>query len=150
MRVVLHYVTEMPIDRAPNRRLNLWAIAKLEPVEMAPGFTGERLPLPAEIMPTGLTWRPDGRLVFTSLRGQLFEASSSKGDGCEDRLTLLADGLPAPYGACAGPGYVDVSAKYALLRVRDTEACRAARGDHCLRLGLHAGLPRLGRRLAAE
>src|SRR5262249_29827342 len=36
-----------------------------------------------------------------------------------DRLALLADGLPAPYGVHAGPGYVDVSAKYALLRIRE-------------------------------
>ena len=44
---------------------------------VAPGFTGQRLPLPAEIMPTGLTWRPDGNLVFCSLKGQVFEAGAT-------------------------------------------------------------------------
>jgi hypothetical protein len=88
-------------------------------VEIGPGFTAERLPLPPSFMPTGLSWRPNGRLVFCSLKGQLFEATDTDSDGNEDRLTLLADGLAAPYGVFAGADYVDVSAKYALLRIRD-------------------------------
>jgi mono/diheme cytochrome c family protein len=116
VRAVLHYRSEIPIDRFPEPT-PLSAVGKAEPVEIAPGFTGERLPLAAEIMPTGLTWRPDGRLVFSSLKGQVFEAVDTDRDGREDRLVLLADGLPAPYGVQAGPDYVDVSAKYAVLRV---------------------------------
>jgi mono/diheme cytochrome c family protein len=119
-RVVLHYLTGAPIDRFPEFPVQE-AVHTREVVEIAPGFSGVRLPLPDEIMPTGLAWRPDGRLVFSSLKGQVFEAIDSNRDGDEDRLILLADGLPAPYGINAGPGYVDVSAKYAVLRIRDGE-----------------------------
>jgi hypothetical protein len=114
---VLHYLSEVPLDRFPELPKEAAAGGKPQPVEIAPGFVGERLPLPPTIMPTGLTWRPDGRLVFSSLRGQVFEAVDTDRDGCEDRLVLLADGLPSPYGVHAGPGYVDVSARYGLLRV---------------------------------
>ncbi|HXG10116.1 MAG TPA: c-type cytochrome, partial [Gemmataceae bacterium] len=117
-RLVLHYLTEVPLDRFPKVP-EPPVVRKGEPVEIAPGFRGERLPLTALIMPSGLAWRPDGRLVFVSLKGQVFEAVDTDGDGSEDRLTLLADGLPAPYGINTGPGYVDVSVKYALLRIGD-------------------------------
>ena len=72
-------------------------------------------------MPTGLCWRPEGRLIFSSLKGQVFEAIDTDGDGVEDRLQLLADGLPAPYGVHAGSDYVDISAKYGLLRLHISE-----------------------------
>jgi mono/diheme cytochrome c family protein len=121
VRAVLHYESEVPVDRFPEPPPVTADARKGEPVEVAPGFTGQRLPLPAEIMPTGLTWRPDGRLVFCSLKGQVFEAVDMNRDGNEDRLVLLADGLPAPYGTQAGPGYIDVSAKYAVLRLWDAE-----------------------------
>src|SRR5262249_52400858 len=115
VRAVLHYQSGIPVDRFPEPPQVTADARKGEPGEAAPAFTGQRLPLPAEIMPTGLTWRPDGRLVFCSLKGQVFEAVDTDRDGNEDRLVLLADGLPAPYGTHAGPGYVDVTAKYAVL-----------------------------------
>jgi hypothetical protein len=42
--------------------------------------TGERLPLPADIMPTGLCWRPDGRLIFCSLCRRFRPAIVSRWD----------------------------------------------------------------------
>ncbi len=57
--------------------------------------------------------------MFCSLKGQVFEGIDSDRDGSEDQLRILADGLPAPYGVHAGPDYVDVSAKYAVLRLKD-------------------------------
>jgi hypothetical protein len=122
IRAALHYLSAIPVDRFEETPQPPAAARKPEPVEVAPGFRGERLPLPADIMPTGLSWRPDGRLVFCSLKGQVYEAVDTDGDGTEDRLKLLADGLPAPYGVNAGPDYVDVSAKYALLRLWDRGA----------------------------
>lgn len=118
VQVVLHYLSAIPVDRFPELPVPPTAPGKIEPVQVAPGFRGERLPLPPTIMPTGLTWRPDGRLIFASLRGQILEAFDSDGDGAADRVTVLADGLPSPYGAHAGPDYVDVSVKYGLLRLR--------------------------------
>jgi hypothetical protein len=127
VHVVLHYLAELPLDQFPQLPQVPATAPKGSTVEVAPGFQGQRLPLPDGIMPTGLTWRPNGRLVFCSLKGQVFEAVDSDNDGSEDQLLLLADGLAAPYGVHAGPGYVDVSAKYALLRLRDAEISRPGR-----------------------
>jgi cytochrome c553 len=115
--IVLHYESDIPTDRFPEAPQPSAVTRKGEPVEVAPGFTGIRLSLPPDIMPTGLCWRPDGRLIFCSLKGQVFEAIDTNGDGIEDCLNLLADGLPAPYGVHAEADYVDISAKYALLRL---------------------------------
>jgi hypothetical protein len=117
-RAALDYLTQAPVDRLPPVPPMALAVRKPEPVEVAPGFVGERLPLPPDIMPTGLAWRPNGRLVFCSLKGQVYEALDSNGDGAEDQLALLADGLPAPYGVAAAASYVDVAAKYAVWRLR--------------------------------
>jgi mono/diheme cytochrome c family protein len=112
--VVLHYQSQVPVDRfaepppAPSRQP--------EVVAVAPGFTGERLGLSAEIMPSGFAWRPDGQPVFCTLKGQVFAI-----DEADANLRLLADGLPTPYGLNTGQDYVDVSAKYAVLRIRTSE-----------------------------
>src|SRR6185437_10248091 len=53
------------------------------------------------------------------LKGQVLEVIDANGDGLEDRLQLLADGLPAPYGIHAEADFVDVSAKNALLRLHN-------------------------------
>ncbi|MFM9962840.1 MAG: c-type cytochrome, partial [Planctomycetaceae bacterium] len=67
-------------------------------VSSVPGFEGTQLPLDASIMPTGFAWRPSGSLVMSSLKGHVFAASDSNGDGIEDRLQLLHEGMSAPYG----------------------------------------------------
>ncbi|MHB1424213.1 MAG: hypothetical protein ACYC3I_13640 [Gemmataceae bacterium] len=130
LRIVLRYESDIPVDRFPDVPQAPALARKGEPVEVAPGFRGERLPLPADIMPTGLCWTPEGRLIFSSLKGQVFEGIDTEGDGLEDRLRLLVDGLPAPYGVRADSDYVDISAKYALLRLH-TDAMRshAERGN---------------------
>ncbi len=131
LRIVLHYESDIPIDHFPEAPQPPTVARKGEPVEVAPGLTGVRLPLPPDIMPTGLCWRPDGRLIFCSLKGQVFEASDTDGDGSEDCLNLLADGLPAPYGVHAEGDHVDISAKYALLRL--TMRPHAERGNERVR-----------------
>ena len=66
------------------------------------------LPLPGSIMPTALTWTdrelpgiPKGTLVFTSLKGHVYLAKDTDGDGLEDSLTAFEEGLAAPYGVLA-------------------------------------------------
>ncbi len=116
----IDYRYDLPVDPfvpvAPPKDA---AKAKTTPVEVGPGLVGIRLPLPPDIMPTALAWRPDGKLVFTSLRGQVFEARDTDADEFEDELHTLADGLPAPYGINTGLNFVDVSAKLGLLRIHD-------------------------------
>lgn len=87
------------------------------PVTIAPGFTSERIALPTDIMPTALAWRPNGDLVIASLKGQVLGITADSLKTPQPRSELLADGLAAPYGIQAGADYVDVVAKYGLLRI---------------------------------
>ncbi|HXT61140.1 MAG TPA: hypothetical protein VN699_21045, partial [Pirellulales bacterium] len=72
-------------------------------------------------------WRDDGTLIFCSLKGSVWRAQDTDGDGLEDRQTMFADGLPAPYGIAAardaetGGDAIDVCAKFALLRLSDRD-----------------------------
>ncbi|MGH7138264.1 MAG: DUF7133 domain-containing protein, partial [Pirellulales bacterium] len=97
---------------------------------VVPGYEAVRLPLPRSEMPTGLAWRSDGTLAFCSLKGGVWLARDTDGDGLEDRLSQVADGLPAPYGiACEGEA-VDVAAKYGLVRLHHLDGeGRARRAD---------------------
>jgi hypothetical protein len=92
-----------------------------EAVTSMPGFRGVRLPLPRSIMPTALAWTVTGRLALTSLKGHVYYADDSDGDGLEDRLTLFAEGLAAPFGLVAeGSGFL-VSHKPEVLFLKDTD-----------------------------
>ncbi len=84
-------------------------------VTIAPGFGGERLTLPTDIMPTAIAWRPNGNLVVASLKGQVLEFSAQSLSSPQPKGELLADGLAAPYGLHAFPDHVLVVAKYGLL-----------------------------------
>ncbi|MEX0714692.1 MAG: c-type cytochrome, partial [Pirellulales bacterium] len=117
----LEYLTTLPLDRFP------FEPPDFEPpqparLEVVPGYEAIRLPLPADEMPTGLTWRDDGTLVFSSLKGSVWLARDTDGDGLEDRQTLFADGLAAPYGVAAHGDAVDVITKHGLVRLRDRAA----------------------------
>ncbi len=97
---------------------------------VVPGYEAVRLPLPRDEMPTGLTWRQDGSLAFCSLKGGVWLARDTDGDGLEDRLARFADGLPAPYGIAARDDALDVCAKYGVVRLADDDADgRADRGE---------------------
>lgn len=89
-------------------------------IESTPGFTGVQLPLPTSIMPTAMTFLPDGTLAFVSLKGHVYLAKDTNGDGLEDALTLVEEGLAAPYGIIADGNSLLVAHKPELLRLRDT------------------------------
>lgn len=95
--------------------------ASADPITTVPGFQGQRLPIHTAIMPTGLTWMPDGRMVMTSLKGDLWIASDSDGDGLPDSMKLFADGLSAPYGIQIDGASILVAHKPEVLRLRDTD-----------------------------
>jgi len=92
----------------------------IETVTSAPGFDGVRLPLDRAIMPTAIAWLDDGTLVFTSLKGDVFLARDTDGDGVEDQLTLFEEGLSAPFGIIADGNDLIVSHKPEVLRLSDT------------------------------
>jgi mono/diheme cytochrome c family protein len=92
-----------------------------EPITCVPGYDGARLPLPMAIMPTALTWMADGTLAFCSLKGQVYLAKDTDGDGIEDKLILFEEGLAAPYGLIADGKDLIVAHKPELLRLRDSD-----------------------------
>jgi mono/diheme cytochrome c family protein len=97
------------------------AIPQVEPVTSVPGYDGVRLPLPGSIMPTAIAWTADGTLAFCSLKGQVFLAKDTDGDGIEDKLTVFEEGLAAPYGLIAEGNDLLVAHKPELLRLRDVD-----------------------------
>jgi len=97
-------------------------INEATPITSAPGFDGVRLPLRGDIMPTGINWDQQGRLIFTSLKGDLYRATDSNDDGLEDHLDLLAEGLSAPYGVIpSGEHSLYVAHKPEILELWDTD-----------------------------
>jgi hypothetical protein len=72
-------------------------------------------------MPTAITFTADGTLAFTSLKGHVYLALDTDGDGLEDSLTLFEEGLAAPYGILADGNDLIVSHKPEVLRLRDTD-----------------------------
>ncbi|MEQ9410079.1 MAG: c-type cytochrome [Fuerstiella sp.] len=96
-------------------------VAAPDHITSTPGFTGTRLPLDASIMPTAITWLPDGRMAFTSLKGHVWIAEDTDGDGLPDRTSLFEEGLAAPFGILAETDGLLVSHKPEILRLQDTD-----------------------------
>lgn len=89
-------------------------------VTTLPGYVGERLPLPAAMMPTALAHDAAGRLLITSLKGDLLRAEDTSGDGLEHEVAILQQGLSAPFGVLAQGQDVLVIHKPELLRLSDS------------------------------
>ncbi|MEX0726286.1 MAG: c-type cytochrome [Planctomycetaceae bacterium] len=100
------------VNREPPRK---------ETVNAVPGFDGVRLPIDTAIMPTAMAWTDSGVMAFTSLKGDVYLAEDSDGDGVEDELTLFETGLAAPFGIIADGDDLIVAHKPELLRLRDTD-----------------------------
>jgi glucose/arabinose dehydrogenase/mono/diheme cytochrome c family protein/cytochrome c551/c552 len=112
------YLTNTPRTDAIGQPFFVKAEAASSP-ELVPGFVAHRLPLPIEIMPTAMAWRPDSKLGVASLRGRVWEISDTDGDGVEETAAPFTDELAAPYGlAGAREGY-DILAKGGLYRAAD-------------------------------
>jgi cbb3-type cytochrome oxidase cytochrome c subunit len=94
--------------------------ATAEQVTSTPGFTGSRAPIDMSIMPTAMTWLPDGRMAFTSLKGHVWIAADTDDDGLPDSTTLFEEGLAAPFGILADVDSIIVGHKPEILRLRDT------------------------------
>lgn len=120
----IDYLISLPLDAFPN---DLPALPNPPPlkIDVVPGYEAVWLPLPAGEMPTGLGWMSDGALLFASLKGRVFAARDTNGDGLEDTLAPLSDDLATPYGlAAAMQGdreVIDVITKSALVRLHDDD-----------------------------
>ncbi|MCA9188470.1 MAG: c-type cytochrome [Planctomycetales bacterium] len=91
-------------------------------LQVVPGYDAIQLPLGEDWMPTAITWRPDGKMLVSSLKGQVWLAADTDGDALEDSAKPISDDLAAPYGLVAlGNNCVDVINKYALLRLCDDD-----------------------------
>ncbi len=88
---------------------------------MVPGFAGERIGIPAEIMPTSLAWEDHRHMIVTSLKGRVWRLSDQNGDGHYEAMQSMGEELAAPYGAFPHAEGVDVINKYALLRLIDRD-----------------------------
>ncbi|MCR9199289.1 MAG: PA14 domain-containing protein [Planctomycetaceae bacterium] len=86
-----------------------------------PGFVGSRLPIDGAIMPTAITWLDDGRMAFTSLKGHVWIADDTDGDGIPDRTQLFEEGLAAPFGILTDGRALLVAHKPEVLRLEDTD-----------------------------
>lgn len=97
-------------------------ISTQETYSTVPGYTATRLPLPRSIMPTAMTWTKDKVMAFTSLKGHVYFARDTNGDGLEDKLDLYEEGLAAPYGIItdSSDGSLLVAHKPEVLRLTDT------------------------------
>jgi len=121
LRIVLRYVTDLPIDQFPT-------VAPTPPppekttLQVVPGFETVRLPLSDEFMPAALAWRPNGDLAVASLKGRVWLARDSDGDHLPDVSQPISDELAAPYGLVAADDHIDVLTKYGLLRLLDQDA----------------------------
>ena len=153
--VELEYLTDVPTIRL-RAEPPMAHTASPQALDIVPGFEAVRLPLTEAIMPTGLAWRRDGRLLFTSLKGRVWEATDTDGDEVEDHLRLLADGFSHPYGIAVyvlpdGSEALDIADKTALLRLTDrdgdglpdrTDTVGSGWGHSTDYHGWAAGLPR--------
>ncbi|MEZ6035606.1 MAG: c-type cytochrome [Planctomycetaceae bacterium] len=95
-------------------------------ITTVPGFQGQRLPVGTRIMPTGMAWMADGRMVITSLIGDVWVLSDTNGDKLPDAMALFATGLSAPYGVQVDGDAVLVAHKPEVLRLRDADGDGAA------------------------
>ncbi len=117
----LQYVCDVtPIILSPPPLAKLSSIA--DPITAVPGFAGRRLPIGSAIMPTGMAWLGDGRMVMTSLKGDVWILSDTDGDTLADSMSLFADGLSAPYGIQVAGDAILVAHKPEVLRLRDADS----------------------------
>ncbi|MCE9525972.1 MAG: c-type cytochrome [Planctomycetales bacterium] len=113
---VLGYTTKLKPDSFEGP----WLVemkSELSFLEIGNGLQGRRLPLMTSILPTGFTWNSKGELFFCTLRGEVCSGVDNNEDGAEDRVEILLDGLPAPYGISTAKEAIDVLSKTELLRL---------------------------------
>jgi glucose/arabinose dehydrogenase len=88
----------------------------------ASGYRAERLPLPADVLPSCMAVRPDGTLAVGSMDGDVLLVRDSDGDGIPDSYERWAGTLPHwPLGMIAEGDDLIVATRSALIRLSDTD-----------------------------
>lgn len=95
-------------------------LSSTDEVKVVPGFRGQRLPYPTNIMPTAITFNHAGRMLFTSLKGHVYSAD-------DQEAKLFAEGLAAPFGILDSHDMVLVAHKPEIIGLIDTD--KDARAD---------------------
>jgi hypothetical protein len=118
--VRLDYVSSVQADRYLLPYLPKVEAPLPDAIRVSPGFVSVRLPVGYESMPTGFSWRSDGAMFVTSLKGRVWSMRDTNGDGVEDSADQFSDELAAPFGIQAFDDHVDVVNKGGLLRLTDS------------------------------
>lgn len=95
------------------------SLTEAGPVTTVPGYRGQRLPLPAQIMPTALAVAPDGSLLLTSLKGHVYAVRLEAARGEPLEVSLIEEGLAAPFGLLVDGADLLVAHKPEILRLRE-------------------------------
>ncbi|MCA8986402.1 MAG: c-type cytochrome [Planctomycetaceae bacterium] len=93
-------------------------VAETQQLDSTPGFTSTRLPLGDSVMPTSFCWTPEGKLLVTSLKGNVFQLDDENQDGLLDSRTLIAEGLAAPFGLICHEDALLVAHKPEVLQIK--------------------------------
>ncbi|RUL88562.1 PQQ-dependent sugar dehydrogenase [Tautonia sociabilis] len=88
----------------------------------ASGYRADRLPLPADVLPSCMTIRPDGSLAVGSMDGDILLVADEDGDGLPETYRRWAGTLPHwPLGLLAEGNDLIVATRAALLRLSDDD-----------------------------
>jgi hypothetical protein len=87
------------------------------------------IPIPSEINleAGGLEWLPDGKLAICTRRGDVFIASGALGETERVRFDLFASGLHEPLGVVQRDGWLYVTQRGEITRIKDEDG--DGRGD---------------------
>ena len=118
--VTIQYLSTVSAPRTnlPEKKLSL---AITDQVKTFPGYVGQRLPLPTNVMATAISKDRQGRVLITSLKGDVYRVSDQDGDGIEESYELIQEGLSAPFGIATEGDSILVTHKPELLRITDQD-----------------------------
>lgn len=113
---------EYTVNMLPDKVVDV-SIPKVEypitNVNSVPGFVGTRLPIGMDWMPTGFAFGERGEMYVASLKGEVWRAVDTNGDGVEDSVNVVSDDLAAPYGLASATDGLFVVNKFGLLKLSE-------------------------------